>query len=171
MKRDARSAWRVTSHVWVAEGPGRPDSGSGDLEQWEHALRVWGMGPDQAPQMVVIVDRRVPRADLPDADRPAEVTERPVPAVGNGVEPIHRLRLLVLRLLAASRDRRVLVVGGAAHTTLVALALLMEETGTFGEAQAIYEERGVAPLSAEWARFLHDYSLEYGVAAELKRRV
>ncbi|MYW03119.1 hypothetical protein [Streptomyces sp. SID3343] len=171
MERDARSAWRVTSHVWVAEGPGRPEGGSEGLEQGEHALRVWGLSPDQAPQMVVIVDRRVPRSDLPDTAWPAQVSERPVPAVGNGVEPIHRLRLLVLRLIAASRDRRVLVVGGAAHTTLVALALLMEETGTFGEAQAIYAERAVAPLSAEWARFLHDYSLQYGVAAELKRRV
>ncbi len=170
MGRDARSAWRVTSQVWVADGPGRPEGAPDGRAQWEHALRVWGLTPDQAPQTVVIVDRRVPRSDLPATAVPAEVTERPVPAVGNGVEPIHRLRLLVLRLIASSHDRRVMVVGGEPHTTLVALALLMEETGTFGEARAIYDERGAAPLTPEWARFLHDYAREYGDPTEVERR-
>jgi len=119
------------------------------------------LSPEQTPESVVIVDRRIKDVPIRRAMWPAPLYRYPVPERGVGDQPIEALARLVGLLTRLTREKRVIVLGAQPHTSVVALSVLVAGCGSITQAHELYAERGAAELPDNWDRFLTKYLLRF----------
>ncbi|MFI1380787.1 hypothetical protein [Embleya sp. NPDC020886] len=121
------------------------------------------MAPEQAPALVVVVDRRIDDVPIRRAMWPAVLLRSPVLERGVEDQPVVAFERLIGLLTLMARHKRVVVLGAQPHTTVVALAVLVAAGGSISRARELYTERGAAELPADGGKFLMEYLLRFEV--------